>query len=112
VAGTISLDQPIFEEGELTLSDTIPQTAHLSPEEQAMMQSVRRSIQSSLKKLNPNEQRVIHLRFGLNGDVPMTLEQVGSVLRLSRERIRQIEREALNKMRDTYSGQTVENYLN
>lgn len=112
MASTVSLDQPIHEVGYLRLSETIEQTGALSPEEQAMIESTRRSLQKSIEDLSPVEQKVIRLRFGLDDRVPMTLQEVGNKLNRSRERIRQIERDALRKLQNIYSTQTLNNYLN
>jgi RNA polymerase primary sigma factor len=112
VTGTVSLDQPLREETDLVFGDTLPQSVMASPEQNAVMEHLRRSLEDLIDRLNRREQQVIRLRYGLNGDTPLTLERVGRKLDLSRERIRQIEKEALKKIRRFQSNQCIDSYLN
>jgi RNA polymerase primary sigma factor len=112
VGGTASLDEPIGEEGELRLSDLIEQTRNLSPEQLTFIKNRRHSLEKAIEKLAPVEQLVIRLRFGLNEEPPMTLKEIGGRIHRSRERVRQIERDALKKLKGQYSGQALSSYLN
>ena len=111
-AGTLSLDHPIDENGDLTLGDALEQ--HLIPSAETSSASIflKEQIESSLGKLSPMEEKVLRLRFGLDDDNPLTLKQIGDRMSLSRERIRQIEAQALNKLRKSSSVSSLASYLN
>ena len=74
--------------------------------------SFREEVDRLLRQLKPRERQVIELRFGMGSDEPMTLEEVGKRLRLSRERIRQIEDKAKQKLRLIARARQLEDYLN
>jgi RNA polymerase primary sigma factor len=106
VAGDdLSLSMAIGEDGSLELGDTLEQDVVPDAEQKAMQSSREGWIRSLLGQLSENEQRVLSLRFGLDGDDSRTLDEVGQVLRskdghrLSRERVRQIESKAKEKLR-------------
>ena len=99
----ISLETPIGEEGESQFGDLIPDENAVDPEDAAIATIVRETLRKALAALTPREQRVIALRFGMYGGDPLTLEQVGGVLDLTRERIRQIEKKALRTLRNSHS---------
>ena len=108
----LSLEMTIDEASEVLLSDTIQQTAIPSPETVAIMERLRAHLNKSIGKLDPREQRVIILRFGLNGMPSMTLSTIGKRMGLSRERIRQIEARALKRLRWFSNASTLVSYLN
>jgi RNA polymerase primary sigma factor len=81
------------------LSSTIPDTSAPSPFQRAGEGQIRERVRWILLKLKPREARVIRMRFGIGGEAPHTLEQIGVHLRLSRERVRQIEWIALKKIK-------------
>lgn len=95
----ISLETPIGEDGDSYLGDYIEASDMDSPEERAVENSLQEEINRQLKTLNEREQRILEMRFGLNNENTHTLEQVGQVFGLTRERIRQIEAKALRKLR-------------
>lgn len=95
----ISLETPIGEDGDSFLGDYIEASDMDSPEEKAVENSLQEEINRQLKTLNEREQRILEMRFGLNNEKTHTLEQVGQVFGLTRERIRQIEAKALRKLR-------------
>ena len=105
-----SLDYPLYDDGELLLSDTLEQQRVPSAETLAANNSMKRQIDDSLQSLTMMEQRILRLRFGLDDDNPLTLAMVGKRLNLSRERIRQIEAKALSKLRE--SSASLAYYLN
>lgn len=94
-----SLDVPLNEESETILSDELVQKVVPSPENSAIANSLKEQIEEKLQLLSPIEQRVLRLRFGLDDNTPLTLMKVGKHLKLSRERIRQLEKQALLKLR-------------
>ena len=97
---TVSLDKPygMDEDGRL-LGDVIADEASVSPAEAAADTALRADIIEVLSTLSPRERRVLELRFGLGDGRTHTLEDVGRLLKVSRERIRQIESAALRKLR-------------
>lgn len=111
-AGTLSLDHPIDEAGDLTLSDALEQKTIPSAETITIKHHLRDQIDRSLGLLTVMEEKVLRLRFGLDDDNPLTLKQIGDKMSLSRERIRQIEAQALNKLRKSNSVDALATYLN
>src|SRR5262252_7741855 len=95
----ISFETPIGEEEDSHLGDFIEDKAVVSPSEAAMSLSLKETMASVLKKLSPREERIIRLRFGFEDGNQRTLEEVGQVFAVTRERIRQIEAKALRKLR-------------
>ncbi len=96
----VSLDMPVGADEEAPLGDFI-EDSEATDAESAVVASMRHSdIRSVLSTLEQREQDVIRLRYGLNDGVPRTLDQIGRRFGLSRERVRQIEREVMSKLRD------------
>lgn len=111
-AGTLSLDHPIDESGDLVLGDTLEQHRIQSADIQTVNQHLKDQIGESLGTLSNMEEKVLRLRFGLDNDDPMTLKEIGDRMHLSRERIRQIEAQALGKLRRSSVAPALESYLN
>jgi RNA polymerase sigma factor (sigma-70 family) len=99
VRRTYSLDSPIGQSADTMLQDIIEDKSQISPAIMAMGIRNREEIQGWMKSLKENEARVIQLRFGLEGEVPHTLEEIGKMFGFTRERVRQIEHSAINKLR-------------
>lgn len=95
----ISLETPIGDDDETHLGDFIEDKSVLSPEEHVLRQSLRQQLEEILSTLSPREEQVLRYRFGLVDDTEYTLEQVGKMFGVTRERIRQIEAKALRKLR-------------
>jgi len=95
----VSLETPIGENEESQLGDLIEDRTAEVPADVAAHESMRQQIGEVLRTLVPRERRVLELRFGLTDGRPRTLEEIGGELSLTRERIRQIERKALIKLR-------------
>ncbi len=95
----VSLETPIGEEEDSHLGDFIRDENSASPEEVAQRAERKKKIEEVLSTLTPREAQVLRLRFGLNDQEPQTLEDVGKVFDVTRERIRQIEAKALRKLR-------------
>ncbi|BAU96252.1 RNA polymerase sigma factor SigB [Corynebacterium suranareeae] len=96
----VSLDMPVGADEEAPLGDFI-EDSEATDAESAVVASMRHSdIRAVLNTLEPREQDVIRLRYGLDDGVPRTLDQIGRRFGLSRERVRQIEREVMSKLRD------------
>jgi RNA polymerase primary sigma factor len=94
----VSLEKPIGEEEESELGDFVPDDAAEAPDEQASLSLRREDIDNALASLPDRERKVIELRFGLTGEQPCTLEEVGQAFGVTRERIRQIENNTLKKL--------------
>lgn len=95
----ISLDTPIGEEDDGQLGDFIEDTHALSPESSAMFSVLSKELEDALSTLTPREKDVLMLRFGLKDGKSYTLEEVGKIFNVTRERIRQIEAKALRRLR-------------
>jgi RNA polymerase primary sigma factor len=94
----ISLEKPIGEEEESELGDFVQDDQAESPFDTASLSLRREDIENALASLPERERKVIELRFGLNGEPPCTLEEVGRAFGVTRERIRQIENNTLKKL--------------
>lgn len=94
-----SLDQPVGEEGESTLGDLVKDESARTPFENLRGKSDVSEINEMLARLDPREAEVITLRFGLSGESPLTLEEIGEKFKLTRERVRQLQQSALMQLR-------------
>jgi len=95
---TISLDKPIGDSDESIFCDFIEDVDQKSPQYHAMLSMLRERLEMVLSDLTPRQQTVLKLRFGLQDGYPRTLEEVGEILDVTRERVRQIEAKALEKL--------------
>ncbi len=96
---TVSLDKPIGNEEESFLGDFIPDRTVTSPAHSAALVLLQDKLGRVLGTLSPREQKVLEMRFGLSDGTPKTLEEVGMMFNVTRERVRQIETKALKKLR-------------
>ena len=108
----VSLSAVIDEEHEFHLSDKLEQDTIPAADFVFLRQSLRRHIQQALGELVEKEEMVLRLRFGLDGSDPKTLKEIGEMMNLSRERIRQIEAQALEKLNRSQKCQQLRGYLN
>jgi len=95
-----SLDLPVGEDGDTTLGDLIPAANAVDPHAAAEASALAEIVTEALGELTPREQRILRMRFGIGEESDHTLEEVGKVFGVTRERIRQIEAKALEKLRD------------
>ena len=105
----ISLDSPVAEN--LSLEDYIPDSNYASPDDKTKLTMLQTQINRILQDLSPKERNIIINRFGINGEEPKTLEQLGKNMGFSKERIRQIECLALKKLRNRASVKHLKDYL-
>ena len=100
----VSLDTPFGEDGERSLADVVASEESHSPSARVFRRAVHEEVARALKSLSPREQEILKLRFGLAGNEPHTLEEVGKSLHITRERCRQLEMQALEKLRGNRAG--------
>ena len=110
VPRSVSLDTKVGKDRDTELGDLL-ETEDISPEDRLMRESLKRDLQQLLTDLTAREQEVITLRFGLGDGVPYSLAEIGRTLELSRERVRQIESKALQKLRQPKRRNRVRDYL-
>jgi RNA polymerase primary sigma factor len=108
----VSLEKPVGDEGESELGDFIEDESSADPLEEASLELLRNDVEDVLQGLSAREQRVLELRYGLRGHRAYTLKEVGKIFGLTRERVRQIEKEALRKLRHPNRSQMLKAYLN
>lgn len=106
-----SLENPVGEEKDTLLKEFVSDTQGLRPEEVASYELLKGQIGGVLDTLSPRERKVLELRFGLEDHQPRTLEEVGKVFGVTRERIRQIEAKALRKLRHPSRSRRLKDYL-
>ncbi|MCR4722895.1 MAG: RNA polymerase sigma factor RpoD [Eubacteriales bacterium] len=107
----VSLETPIGEEDDSHLGDFIPDEDALAPEDVASYMLLREQLFEVLDTLTEREAKVLKLRFGLEESRPRTLEEVGDIFKVTRERIRQIEAKALRKLRHPTRSKKLKDYL-
>jgi len=107
----ISLSDRVYDDG-LEVEDRISYDINPSVEYQIIKNSVKHQIRQMLGELDEKEALVLKLRFGLDDDRPRTLQEIGSLLDLTRERIRQIEQKAMRKLSRSHRMQQLRGYLN
>jgi RNA polymerase primary sigma factor len=95
-----SLDVPVGEDGDATLGDLIKAPDAIDPQAIAEASALQRIVREALADLTPREQRILSMRFGIGGTSDHTLEEIGQEFGVTRERIRQIEAKALEKLRE------------
>ncbi len=108
---TVSLEAPVGEEEDSKLGDFIEDDKNLSPEDAAVHELLKNHIDKFLSELSPREQRILKMRFGLESGRTHTLEEVGQEFGVTRERIRQIEAKALQKLQKHDSSIDLQDYL-
>ncbi len=106
-----SLQWPLDEEGEGTLEDLIEDENAPAPPDVTDYHLLQAKLEEALSRLNPREARILRLRFGLENGHSCTLKEVGQKFALTRERIRQIESQALEKLRQADCSGELREYL-
>ncbi len=106
----LSLDAPLTPGEDNKLLDYLPDEYNPSPADNAFDSALRRTIQESLDSLKPREAKILRLYYGLDNHEAMTLEEIGSVLGITRERVRQIKEKALNRLRHVSRSRALQSF--
>ena len=107
----VSLETPIGEEDDSHLGDFVPDERTMGPEEYATVEMLKEELSGVLATLTDREEKVLRLRFGLDDGQCRTLEEVGQIFGVTRERIRQIEAKALRKLRHPSRSRKLKDFL-
>ena len=108
---TVSMDAPISGEDDNNMYDVMHNDDNPSPDKHLMNESLTYEIERALSTLSPREAKVIKLYFGINLKHPLTLEEIGEELSLTRERVRQIKEKALKRIQYTTRSKILKTYL-
>lgn len=107
----LSLDAPVMPGEDSRLIDYLADNVNAAPDEQTFEKALTESVEEALATLKEREARILRLYFGLDGAEPMTLEQIGLMLGITRERVRQIKEKALSRLRHVSRARALESYL-
>jgi RNA polymerase primary sigma factor len=107
----VSMDAPLVEGEDSNLYDVLNTGESPTPDDDLMVDSLRTEIERALATLTPREGDVIRLYFGLGGQHPLTLEEIGEKFDLTRERVRQIKEKAIRRMKHTSRSKILKSYL-
>ncbi len=108
----VSLESPVYDERDSSnLGDFIEDSANSGPDEQALMLSLSEDIESILGTLTDKESDILRHRFGLGDRKPLSLKEIGDRYNLTKERIRQIEKKALDRLRHPSRSQLLKDYM-
>ncbi len=107
----ISLDAPVGENDDTSVGDLVEDAAAILPADAALHASMRDAVSEALATLTPREAKILRLRFGIESSTDHTLEEVGVQFDVTRERIRQIEAQALRKLRRPARSERLRSFL-
>ena len=108
---TCSLDVPVGEDGEGSMLAMLPGDDSGEPQAELIRQELKDILDDLLSQLNERQQHILHLRFGMDDGICHTLEEIGVMLGISKERVRQIEHQAMKKLKDMGSTLGLEDFL-
>ena len=106
----LSLDAPMTPGEDNRLLDYLPDQFAPGPDEETFENALTETVESALSSLKEREAKILRLYYGLDGDDPMTLEQIGSILGVTRERVRQIKEKALARLRHASRARFLETF--
>jgi len=109
----ISMDAPLIDgdESSSSMYDVLTTDSLPNPDSGLVLESLRRDIRTSLRTLTSRESEVVSMFYGLDGKMPMSLEEIGSKFDLTRERVRQIKEKAIRRLKHTSKNRTLRTYL-
>ena len=108
----LHLEQPVGEEPDAELGEFIEDNNDIAPDDLVSRKMLREQLREMLTELTPREANILQLRYGLTGDEPQTFKEIGQKMGLSRERIRQLEKTALRRLRQPKLVGHLQAYLN
>jgi RNA polymerase primary sigma factor len=107
----LSLDAPLTPGEDNKLIDYLPDTQNAGPDQETFERALTDSVEEVLSTLKEREAKILRLYFGLEGKEPMTLEEIGSMMGITRERVRQIKEKALARLRHVSRARALESFL-
>lgn len=107
----VSLETPIDEDGDSTFGDFVEDSSSPAPAEEVATHLLHEQLQTALDRLPPREAQILRLRYGLEDGRVYTLEEVGQTIGVTRERVRQLEAQALNRLRQSSAHVILRDYL-
>lgn len=109
----VSMDAPLIDgdESSSSMYDVMTTDSLPNPDSGLVLESLRRDIRTSLRTLTARESEVVSMFYGLDGKIPMSLEEIGSKFDLTRERVRQIKEKAIRRLKHTSKNRTLKTYL-
>ena len=107
----LSLDAPLTPGEDNKLLDYLPDEHNATPDEETFEHALTESIEKVLSSLKEREAKILRLYFGLDGKEPMTLEEIGGLLGITRERVRQVKEKALSRLRHISKARALESFL-
>ena len=107
----ISMDAPLSQSEEGTLYDVLDNKDTPSPDQTLMLESLRKEIDRAISTLTEREANIIRMYFGIGQKNPSTLEEIGTELGLTRERVRQIKEKAVRRLKQTARSKILKSYL-
>ncbi|WP_439183554.1 sigma-70 family RNA polymerase sigma factor [Carboxylicivirga taeanensis] len=107
----VSMDAPLKKDEDNTLYDVLLSNDSLSPDTHLLDDSLRQEIERSLATLSTRESDIIKLYYGLSGEPPYSLEEIGKLFNLTRERVRQIKEKAIKRLKNTYRSKILRSFL-
>lgn len=107
----LSMDAPLRKDEDNTLYDVLLSSDYISPDTHLLDDSLRKEIERSLATLSTRESDIIKLYYGLNGEPPYSLEEIGKLFNLTRERVRQIKEKAIKRLKNTYRSKILRSFL-
>ena len=106
-----SLAQPVGDEDDAQLEEYVKDSTLISPEDSAQMDLLKTEVEKLLSVLSEREGEILRLRYGIDSGYPRTLEEVGQEFKVTRERIRQIEAKAINKLKEIAESRKLRQYI-
>lgn len=107
----LSLDQPVGDQDENHFGEFLEDHRHEDPLQKTNQQALKQHIEAALEELNYREREILRLRFGLADGYSYTLEEVGTIFSVTRERVRQIESKAVEKLKQPYRSKSLASFL-
>ncbi|NCC63262.1 MAG: RNA polymerase sigma factor RpoD/SigA [Spirochaetia bacterium] len=107
----VSLDAPVFNDGSTSNIGDFIEDDTQNPENSLLQNAVKEDVRNLLSSLSDKEREILEFRFGLEGKNPMSLKEIGELYNLTKERIRQIEKKALERLRHPSKTKMVESYI-